>query len=78
MPRWEPDARERLVVAALHLFNEQGYDETTVAQIVDRAGLTRPARRRSRDCSPTASRPRPTTPAPSTPWPPASEVPPER
>lgn len=41
MPRWEPDARERLVVAALHLFNEQGYDETTVAQIVERAGLTR-------------------------------------
>jgi len=41
MPRWEPDARERLVVAALHLFNEQGYDETTVAQIVERAGLAR-------------------------------------
>jgi len=41
MPRWEPDARERLVVAALHLFSEQGYDDTTVAQIVERAGLTR-------------------------------------
>ncbi len=41
MPRWEPDARERLVVAALHLFSEQGYDDTTVAQIADRAGLTK-------------------------------------
>jgi AcrR family transcriptional regulator len=41
MPRWEPDARERFVSAALHLFTEQGYDETTVAQIADRAGLTR-------------------------------------
>ncbi|SMH50998.1 transcriptional regulator, TetR family [Rathayibacter oskolensis] len=41
MPRWEPDARERFVSAALHLFSEQGYDETTVAQIADRAGLTK-------------------------------------
>jgi AcrR family transcriptional regulator len=41
MPRWEPDARERFVAAALHLFTEQGYDETTVAQIADRAGLTK-------------------------------------
>src|SRR3954447_10306627 len=41
MPRWEPDARARLVVAALHLFSEQGYDETTVAQIAERAGLTK-------------------------------------
>lgn len=41
MPRWEPDARERLVVAALNLFAEQGYDETTVAQIAERAGLTK-------------------------------------
>lgn len=41
MPRWEPDARERFVVAALELFTEQGYDETTVAQIAERAGLTR-------------------------------------
>jgi AcrR family transcriptional regulator len=40
MPRWEPDARERRVVAALQLFSEQGYDETTVAVIADRAGLT--------------------------------------
>ncbi|PWI41074.1 TetR/AcrR family transcriptional regulator [Streptomyces sp. ICBB 8177] len=41
MPRWKPDARRRLVVAALGLFAEQGYDDTTVAQISERAGLTR-------------------------------------
>jgi len=41
MPRWEPDARERLVKAALLLFSEQGYDDTTVAQIAERAGLTK-------------------------------------
>jgi AcrR family transcriptional regulator len=41
MPRWEPDARVRFVDAALHLFSEQGYDETTVAQITERAGLTK-------------------------------------
>ena len=41
MARWEPDARERLVRAALDLFAEQGYDNTTVAQIAQRAGLTK-------------------------------------
>lgn len=41
MPRWEPDARERFVAAALELFTDQGYDETTVAQITERAGLTK-------------------------------------
>lgn len=41
MSRWKPDARERLAVAALDLFTEQGYDQTTVAQIAERAGLTR-------------------------------------
>ena len=41
MGRWEPGARERLVVAAVDLFTEQGYDATTVAQIAERAGLTR-------------------------------------
>src|ERR1700689_263329 len=39
--RWAPDARERLESAALDLFTENGYDETTVAQIADRAGLNR-------------------------------------
>jgi AcrR family transcriptional regulator len=41
MARWEPNARERLVAAAVDLFGEQGYDETTVAQIAERAGVTR-------------------------------------
>jgi AcrR family transcriptional regulator len=41
MARWEPDGRERLVRAALDLFTEQGYDNTTVAQIAERAGLTK-------------------------------------
>src|SRR5512147_2450404 len=41
MGRWEPGARERLVVAAVELFSEQGYDETTVAQIAERAGVTK-------------------------------------
>jgi len=41
MGRWEAGARERLVVAAVDLFTEQGYDATTVAQIAERAGLTR-------------------------------------
>lgn len=41
MGRWEPGARERLVVAAVDLFTEQGYDATTVAEIAGRAGVTR-------------------------------------
>jgi AcrR family transcriptional regulator len=41
MARWEAGARERLVVAAVDLFGEQGYDATTVAQIVERAGVTK-------------------------------------
>ncbi|MFB7056065.1 TetR/AcrR family transcriptional regulator [Streptomyces vinaceus] len=41
MGRWEPGARERLVVAAVDLFAEQGYDATTVAQIAERAGVTK-------------------------------------
>src|SRR5258707_2386137 len=41
MARWEPGARERLVLAALDLFTEQGYDATTVAQIAERAGVTK-------------------------------------
>lgn len=41
MSRWAPDARERLESAALSLFAENGYEETTVAQIAERAGLNR-------------------------------------
>jgi AcrR family transcriptional regulator len=41
MGRWEPGARERLVLAAVDLFHEQGYDETTVVQIAERAGVTK-------------------------------------
>jgi AcrR family transcriptional regulator len=39
--RWAPNARERLEAAALDLFVENGFDETTVAQIADRAELNR-------------------------------------
>lgn len=41
MSRWPDDARERLESAAFELFATQGYDETTVAQIAERAGLNR-------------------------------------
>ena len=41
MARWEPGARERMVLAAVDLFTEQGYDATTVAQIAERAGVTK-------------------------------------
>jgi AcrR family transcriptional regulator len=40
MSRWQPGARERLEQAALDLFLEQGFTETTVPQITARAGLT--------------------------------------
>ncbi|WP_158861721.1 TetR/AcrR family transcriptional regulator [Leifsonia sp. AG29] len=40
MPRWSPNAALRLEESALALFDEQGYQETTVPQIVERAGLT--------------------------------------
>ncbi|MFE3165315.1 TetR/AcrR family transcriptional regulator [Streptomyces sp. NPDC059224] len=38
MARWEPNARERLVRAAVELFAEQGYEATTVNEIAERAG----------------------------------------
>jgi AcrR family transcriptional regulator len=41
MARWQPNASERLVVAALDLFEEQGYEKTTVIEIAERAGLTK-------------------------------------
>jgi AcrR family transcriptional regulator len=39
--RWEPDAYGRLRDAAIALFDEQGFEKTTVAQIAERAGLNR-------------------------------------
>lgn len=41
MTRWKPDAAGRLVASAITLFDEQGYDATTVAEIAERAGLTK-------------------------------------
>ncbi len=41
MSRWKPDAAGRLMKAALTLFDEHGYEATTVAQIAARAGLTK-------------------------------------
>jgi AcrR family transcriptional regulator len=40
MTRWEPNPRERIERAALELFTERGFAETTVPQITERAGLT--------------------------------------
>jgi AcrR family transcriptional regulator len=39
--RWEPDAQRRLQQAAMELFAERGYAEVTIAEIADRAGLTK-------------------------------------
>ena len=41
MGRWEPDAEGRFRAAAMELFAERGYEQTTVADIAERAGLTR-------------------------------------
>jgi AcrR family transcriptional regulator len=40
MGRWEPDTAARLRAAALELYRERGFDQTTVAEIAVRAGLT--------------------------------------
>ena len=40
MGRWEPNARGRLEQAALELYVERGFEQTTVAEIAERAGLT--------------------------------------
>ncbi|MBE7187344.1 TetR/AcrR family transcriptional regulator [Jatrophihabitans endophyticus] len=41
MARWEPDAEGRLIKAAFVLFDERGYDDTTVTDIAEAAGLTK-------------------------------------
>src|ERR1700683_2866018 len=40
MGRWEPDARGRLEVAALELYSERGFEQTTVTESARRAGVT--------------------------------------
>ena len=40
MTRWQPDARGRLALAAMELYAEHGFEQTTVAEIAARAGLT--------------------------------------
>ncbi|MCW2750837.1 MAG: TetR family transcriptional regulator [Aeromicrobium sp.] len=40
MVRWEPGARERLQEAALELYATKGFEETTVVEIAQYAGLT--------------------------------------
>ena len=40
MSRWEPNARGRLEQAALDLYQERGFEQTTVTEIAERAGLT--------------------------------------
>jgi AcrR family transcriptional regulator len=39
--RWQPNPSERLALAALDLFEERGYEKTTVIEIAKRAGLTK-------------------------------------
>jgi AcrR family transcriptional regulator len=40
MSRWQPNARGRLEQAALELYTERGFAQTTVVEIAERAGLT--------------------------------------
>ncbi|MEU8324265.1 TetR family transcriptional regulator [Nonomuraea sp. NPDC048881] len=40
MSRWKPDARGRLEKAAMELYNDKGFDATTVAEIAARAEVT--------------------------------------
>jgi AcrR family transcriptional regulator len=40
MVRWEPGTRERLQRAALELYAERGFEETTAAEIAQSVGLT--------------------------------------
>ncbi|TDP91817.1 TetR family transcriptional regulator [Labedaea rhizosphaerae] len=40
MARWEPDAQGRMIRAALELFDERGFDQTTAGDIAEKAGVT--------------------------------------
>ncbi|GAB2565531.1 TetR family transcriptional regulator [Paractinoplanes abujensis] len=40
MGRWEPNGQARLRQAALDLYSSRGFENTTVAEIAERAGLT--------------------------------------
>ena len=40
MARWEPDARGRMIDAALELFAEGGFERTTALEIAKQAGVT--------------------------------------
>ncbi|WP_103382535.1 TetR/AcrR family transcriptional regulator [Pseudonocardia dioxanivorans] len=40
MGRWEPDARGRMMRAAIELFTERGYEQTTAGDIAGAAGVT--------------------------------------
>jgi AcrR family transcriptional regulator len=40
MGRWQPDARGRMIGAAVELFAERGFDQTTAGDIAERAGVT--------------------------------------
>ena len=41
MPRWDPEGEKRLADAAVALFLEHGFENVTVTQITERAGLNR-------------------------------------
>jgi AcrR family transcriptional regulator len=41
MARWDPGAEDRLRKSALELYLERGFENVTVAEIAERAGLTR-------------------------------------
>ena len=41
MPRWDGDAKARLEEAALALYDQQGFEQTTIEEIADSAGLTK-------------------------------------
>src|SRR6201996_7911399 len=40
MPRWEHGSEDRLKRAAIELFDEQGFEKTSVGEIAKRAGVT--------------------------------------